>query len=289
MRQRMITVCAAWLFVLTCAAQKEATVEGEYQYMASPSMSPIEAKAEAVKHAQTEAIAERFGRIVTSNSYLGMDKTDGEEHTTFSTIGESEVKGEWLRDLEPPKIVRYDPQEDLSAWITVRVKGVAREIVSAPVRFESRILRNGTDDRFESNEFKAGDKFYMSFRSPESGYLTVYMIDDEGQAYRLLPYASTGEAAFRVEHDRKYTLFTKKDGGNGLSAFCRQDVEFNHIYTIFSPTKMSRALDDGISKADDGTLLPPQLSLVNFQKWFVGIRKYNKELSVNRTTIKVKK
>ena len=288
--KRIAVAAIVLLFVFTAAAQKEQTVEGEYQYWASPSMAPVEAKANAIKHAQIEAMAERFGRIVTSNSYMGMDKVDGEEHTMFSSIGESEVKGEWLRDLEPPKIVRYDQQiEDMSAWITVHVKGVAREIVSAPVRFESKILCNGTEDRFERTDFIAGDKFYMSFRSPESGYLAVYMIDDEGKAYRLLPYSNSGDASFRVEHDRRYTLFTKEDGGDGFHATCQQPIEFNHIYTIFSPTKFTRPLDKGVSKADDGTLLPPELSLEDFQKWFVGIRKYNKELSVNRTTIKVKK
>lgn len=277
------------LSVLTVAAQKEKTVEGEYEYWASPSMAPLEAKAEAIKHAQTEAIAECFGRIVTSNNYLGMDKVDGEEHTMFSSIGESEVMGEWVRDLESPKIVRYDHQEDMSARITVHVKGIAREIMSSPIKFESRILRNGTEDQFESSDFKHGDQFYMSFRSPESGYLAIYMIDDEGNAFRLLPYPSSNEATFRVEHDKKYTLFTKLDGGDGFHARCEQPIEFNHIYTIFSPNKFTRPLDDGISKADDGTLLPPKLSLKDYQKWFVSIRKYNKDLSVNRTTIKIKK
>jgi len=288
--KRIAVATTVLLCVLTAVAQKEQTVEGEYQYWASPSMAPVEAKANAIKHAQIEAMAEHFGRIVTSNSYMGMDKVDGEEHTMFSSIGESEVKGEWLRDVEPPKIVRYDQQiEDMSAWITVHVKGVAREIVSAPVRFESKILCNGTEDRFESTEFKAGDKFYMSFRSPESGYLAVYMIDDEGQAYRLLPYPSTGDASFRVEHDREYKLFTMEDGGDGFYAICKQPIEFNHIYVIFSPTKFTRPLDKDIPKTEDSTLMPPKLPLEDFQKWFVGIRKYNKELSVNRTTIKVKK
>lgn len=270
-------------------AQKEKKVEGEFQYWASPYMTAMEAKTEAIKHAKIEAIAKKFSKIVTSNSYMGMEMAAGEEHTLFSSLDECEVSGEWLYDLEPPQIVRWEPQEDYSALITVRVKGKAREIVSAPVKFESKTLRNGTDDRAESTEFVEQDKFYMSFRSPENGYLAIYMLDDEGQAFRLLPYTNSDEPAYRVQHDKHYTFFTREDGGNGIQAHCQRPIEFNHIYTIFSPTEFTKPLDGGVSRADDGTLLPPKLSLQDFQKWFVGIRKYNRKLSVNRTTIKVSK
>lgn len=277
------------LFAAAASAQKEKKVEGEFQYWASPYMTAMEAKAEAIKNAKIEAIAKKFSKIVTSNSYVGMDIVAGQEHTLFSSLDECEVRGEWLYDLEPPRIVRWEPQEDYSALITVRVKGKAREIVSAPVKFESKILRNGTDDRAESTEFTELDKFYMSFRSPENGYLAIYMLDDEGRAFRLLPYTNSDEPAYRVQHDKRYTFFTREDGGNGIQAHCQQPVEFNHIYTIFSPIEFTKPLDKGVSRADDGALLPPMLTLQEFQKWFVGIRKYNSKLSVNRTTIKVKR
>ena len=287
--KRTAAIAVMLLGTMAVSAQKEKKVEGEFQYWASPYMTALEARDEAIKFAKVEAIAKKFSKIVTSNSYMGMDKVDNEEHTMFSSLDECEVKGEWLYDLEPPTIVRWEPQEDYSALITVRVKGKAREIVSAPVKFESKILRNGTVDRAESTDFMDFDKFYMSFRSPENGYLAIYMLDDEGQAFRLLPYSNSDKPVFRVEHDKRYTFFTREDGGNGIQAHCRQPIEFNHIYTIFSPTEFTKPLDNGVSKADDGTLLPPILSLQDFQKWFVSIRKYNSKLSVNRTTIKVRK
>ena len=267
-------------------AQKVKTVEAEYTYCAPSNLSPVEAKTEAVKRAQIEAIANEFGRIVTSNNYLRMTTKDGESHTSLNVIGESEVKGEWLRAVEPPKVKNMFIQDDMSTCITVFVKGEAAEIVSAPVRFEAKILRNGTDDRFESDDFKAGDKFYMSFRSPANGYLAIYMIDDEGNAFRLLPYQDADEAAFSVKRDKSYVLFSE---GHELDAFCDRPMEFNHVYTIFSPHQFTRPLDKDAFHSKEGQVLPPKLSLKEFQKWFVGMRKFDKDLSVDRRTFRITK
>lgn len=291
-RTTIITILLALMtqHQMLVSAQKIVTVEGEYKYCASPNMSPVEAKAEAIKHARLEALANSFGRLVTSNSFLGMELVDNKEHTSFVQIGESEVKGEWLSDIDPPKVVEFLPQEDLSIWITVRVKGKAREIVSAPVQFETKILKNGTEDHNESDDFKEGDRVYMSFRSPVKGYLAIYMIDDEGMAYRLLPYNGSNKPAFEVDHDKKYVLFSNNNGTKEVKVVCKYPIEFNHIYTLFSPNKFTRPLDNGTTIMDDGkTVLPPSLPLEAFQKWFLNVRKHDKDMSVSRKTIRTQK
>ncbi len=277
------------LNLLVVSAQRIKTVETEYTYCAPPNLSPLEARNEAISRSKTEAIAKTFGFIVTSNNFMGMDNIDGQSHTSFSTLSESEVKGEWLRDLEAPKVVKMTPMEDMTLCITVHVKGEAREIVSSSVDCKAKMLRNGVEDFFESDEFKEGDRFYMSFSSPVDGYLAVYMLDDDGNAWRLLPYANSSDPSFRIEHGREYVLFSERHGGEGIEVTCEKEIEFNHIYTLFSPNKFTRPLDNGISTKDNGLILPPNLSLKDFQKWFVGIRKHDKELTVNRKTIKITK
>ena len=276
-------------FPLVISAQKIKIVETEYTYCAPSSMSPLEAKAEAVKIAQAEAIAEQFGRIVTSNNYLRMLTENDRTQTLMNTIGESEVKGEWIKDLESPKILNMSIQDDMSTCITVHVKGEAMEITTAPVNFEVKMLKSDIDDRIESDDFKAGDKFYMSFRSPVNGYLAIYMIDDEGKAFRLLPYPNSEAPSFKIKHDKKYILFSENNGGQSLDVFCEREIEFNHIYTLFSPHPFTRSLDNGVTKSDSGRDLPPVLSLRDFQKWFTGIRKYDKDLSVDRRTFRITK
>ena len=277
------------LNLLVVSAQRIKTVETEYTYCAPPNLSPIEAKNEAISRAKTEAIAKAFGFIVTSNNFLGMDNVDGQSHTSFSTLSESEVKGEWLRDLEAPNVVKMTPMEDMTFCLTVHVRGEAREIVSSSVDYKVIMLRNGEEDVFESDEFKEGDRFFMSFSAPVDGYLAVYMLDDNGSAWRLLPYANSNDPSFKIEHGREYVFFSELYGGEEIEITCNKEIEFNHIYTLFSPNKFTRPLDNGISPKDNRLILPPNLSLKQFQKWFVGIRKHDKELTVNRKTIKITK
>lgn len=286
--KRFFFSAALLIAALTMQAQT-VTVEAEYTYCAPPNVSPVEAKAEAIKRARIEALEKQFGRLISSNSFLSIEKVGVKSRTLFNTLGESEVKGEWLRDLKEPKVLSMEYMEDMSTCITVQVKGEAMEIKSAPVKYDVKILRNGTEARFESDDFRENDRFYMSFRSPVSGYLAIYMIDDEGNAFRLIPYAFSNESSMPVDQDRNYILFSEKHGGEGIKTICEQPIEFNHIYTIFSSTPFTRSLDKGVSKNDDGILLPPTLSLKDFQKWFVDIRKHNKTLSVDRRTIRVTK
>lgn len=284
----VIFVCTLLLHALAAAAQKEKTIETEYTYCAPPSMSPLEARQRAIEAARTEAIANEFGRIVSSNSFVNMMTSDTKT-TSFNFFSESEIKGEWVSDVEKPTVLGMETMDDMTMCFTVRVKGVAREIVSAPIRYEKKILRNGTDDTHESDDFKDGDRFYMSFRSPANGYLVIYMLDEEGKAYRLLPYPSSNEPVFRVEHDKRYVLFDAQQGGDGIQAYCTREMEFNHIYTIFSPHPFTRSLDNGIGQSETGLAMPPELSMKEFQKWFMGVRKYDKDIAVDRQTIRIKK
>ena len=61
----------------------------------------------------------------------------------------------------------------------------------------AKILRNGTEDRFESDNFKSGDDFYLSYQSSTKGYVAVYQIDDSKNAYCLLPYQSSQDGKVR--------------------------------------------------------------------------------------------
>lgn len=280
---------AILLYSCVMTAQDIKIVEANYTYYSPPNLSLLEAKTEAIKRAQIEAIGASFGFIVTSNNFMGMDNNNGQSHLLFSQLSESEVKGEWLRDLEEPKVVNIIPMNDMTISITVHVKGEAREIISSSINYKVKILKNGQDDAFESDDFKVEDRFYMSFCSPVNGYLAIYMLDDDGNAWRLLPYANSSDPSFKIEQDRQYFLFSEQQDGWGIRMTCDKEMDFNHIYTIFSPNKFTRTLDSGIIEKDDGIVLPPKLSLKDFQQWLVRIRKHDKELTVNRKTIKVKK
>ena len=57
-----------------------------------------------------------------------------------------EVKGEWIETTDKPDYEISYVENTLV--VTCKVKGKAREIVTAQIDFRAHVLRNGTDDKF---------------------------------------------------------------------------------------------------------------------------------------------
>ena len=146
--------------------QKIKSVEGEFVYYAPENVSVVEAKRFALKQAQLKAIAEEFGTIVSQTNLTRIEGNNEQSTTRFS--------------------------------VTCKVEGKAREIVSSQVDILAKLLRNGTEDRFESEQFKSGDDLFLSFQSPVNGYLAVYLVDDDEQVQCLLPYRDQKDGIYKV-------------------------------------------------------------------------------------------
>ncbi len=90
----------------------------------------------------------------------------------------------------------------------------------------------------------------------------------------LLPYRSSGDGAYPIEHDKPYILFSVKNEPNNpgivdeYTMTCSRDVEFNDIYIIFSPHTFSKAN----TTDNSNEVLPRQLSYDSFQKWLIKLR-----------------
>ena len=206
---RQAVVLLLMMLTQTAFAQRVKTVKGEFTYHAPENVTIEQAKRTALERAKIQALADEYGTIVQQQNITRVENNNGESTTDFFSVGGSEVKGEWLGDEDDPEYeIRY---EDNMLVVTCRVKGKARELVSAKIDFHTHVLRNGTEDRFEDSEFYAGDDLYLSFLSPVKGYVAVYLIDADRQAYCLLPYRSQSEGAYVVEDDRRYVFFSAKD------------------------------------------------------------------------------
>ena len=175
--------------------------------------------------------------------------------------------------------------------VTCKVKGKAREIISAGIDFQARILRNGTGDKFESDQFRSGDDLYLSFTSPVSGYLAVYLVDADGQAFCLLPYRNQIDGIYPIEANRRYLFFNTKSAPlqerpnvDEYVMTCERSSEHNQIYVIFSPKPFAKASD---TNADDA--LPRQISQGNFQKWLVKCRKRDMDMDLRLIPIIITK
>lgn len=290
MRNFLLFLLVFLFFSQRAFTQREMTVRGEYIYNVPKNISSEEAERIAIERAKITAIADAFGTIVSQNNSTFVANNGGKSQVDFFSLGGSEVKGEWLETIGIPECT---PSFEKGMFIMKAVvEGRIREIISAPIDFKAKILCNGTEDKFEQDDFKDGDDLYLSFQSPVDGYLAVYLLDYTRHVYCLLPYRNNAEGKVRVQHSTPYVFFSTKYAPATEAPFVdeytltcsRSGGEFNQIYIIFSPNLFTKALDNS-----SNSLLPRELDYEDFQKWLVNCRKRDKEMRVETKYITIKK
>ena len=286
---RLCLLVVGCLLTLPVSAQKVKTVVGVYEYRAPKNITMEEAERIALERAKLQAIADEFGTIVSQSNFTAINNTNGASEVDFFSLGGSEVKGEWIETLGEPDIVRsFD--EDGAFIVRVTVKGRVREITNARVDFQAKVLCNGTDLKFERNDFRSGDDLYLYFKSPADGYLNVYLLDEVSQTvYCLLPYRNSGQGAMKVHHDVPYIFFSKDKAEGDASSVdeyvmtCSRSLERNVLYVMFSTNEFAKA-----SMENTEDLHPRQTGWEDFQKWVVRCRNRDKRLTIERFILTIK-
>ena len=275
------------VFSLTVLAQKVKTVEGEYTYHAPENVTLEQARRTALERAQAQAVADEFGTLVSQSDFTRVENSDGASKVDFLSLGGVEAKGEWIETISEPEYnIRY---EGNMLVITCKVRGKAREIVSAQIDFTAKVLRNGTEEKFESAEFRNGDDLYLLFQSPVKGYLAVYLVDADGQAFCLLPYRSQTEGVYPVKANQRYVFFNERLAPSSERPQVDEYVmttdrssESNQIYVIFSTNQFSKAVDGGVREG-----LPRELSQEDFHRWLAKCRKSDKDMNQRIVPIQI--
>lgn len=287
MKLRLLLPILFILPLVNINAQKTERVHGEYTYHVPENISLEEGKRTALHRAKIQALADAFGTIVSQSNTTIVRNEDGKSSTDFYSLGGSDVRGEWIETLGEPKYDVY--YESGMLVINVEVEGKAREIRDEGVAFDVKVLRNGTDPKFESDEFKDGDDLYLYFRSPIDGYLAVYLLDEVTQnVFCMLPYKGSSASAYRIERDQPYVFFSvqaAKETSAEVDEYimtCQHSVEYNTIYVVFSPNMFTKAFT-----TDEDAELPRQLSLKNFQKWLGTSRTKDSNIQVIYKSLKI--
>ena len=277
------------VFSICCFSQKIKTVDGEYTYVVPENVNLDKAKYIALERLKIQLIEEEFGATVSQSNSTLVKNSNGKSDVDFVSIGGSEVSGEWIETIGTPRYNIYYEKDMLV--VSVKAKGRIREIISTAVDVKSLVLRNGIEDRFESDTFKSGDDLYISFQSPTNGYLVIYLVDTEQRAFCLLPYQNMKEGSFNVEANKRYILFSAQTATSELKPYvdeytmtCTHDQEINQLYVIFSTTPFVKAIDDKLEKE-----LPRELSNEDFQKWLAKYRTRDTNMVVKKTTITIRK
>jgi hypothetical protein len=278
------------LFVLLqvpAFAQKEVTVSGSYTYYAESSQTPKEAKQRALEGARLQAIAQEFGTVITQSTHQAEYAVGGDEHSYFSQLSDTEVKGEWIEDVGEPKYEISFVQDMLV--VRCEIVGKARPLSNEATDFEARLLRNGTEPKFADVHFRHGDDMFLQFCAPVDGYVAVYLIDEVPNAYCLLPYRNNEMGQQAVKRNTHYLFFSQANASRGevvdeYTLTCQQEEEHNTLYVIFSPKPFVKAID---TQVDEG--MPRELSYEAFNRWLTTCRKRDPKMGVQVMHLEIKK
>jgi len=277
--RKLCVIFSLSLLPLALLGQKVCEVSGTYTYYGDPNQSVKEVRAAAIEHARVQALAEKFGTLLTQNTIQQESIKNGQEHSDLMQLNAAEVKGEWLEDLREPEILREELVDGMLV-IEARVKGRARAISSEAVDFEVLTLRNGTEKRFADTSFRAGDDLFLYFKSPVDGYVDVYLVDGDGQQ--------------PVEHGKEYVFFSPghvydvpQHLIDEMSMTCADErFEHNQLYVLCSPNSFTKAVDRQGRQLTENLQLPRELAFKDFAKWMS--RLYARDKKMGRKVIRLK-
>lgn len=254
------------------------SVKGEATFYDDGTRSRVECKRLALEQARVDALAKKFGTIV-SQDILQSDRVSGNrEHNDFLSLSSTEVRGEWVADDgEPEYKIEYDNDDNMIVHCTV--KGKAKAIDNESAQFNSQVLRNGTDSRNADINFKNGDAMYLDFQGSQDGYMTVFLEDEHRNVYQLLPYTTDEKTRIPVKKGTRYVFFSPSDAQKGevvdeLILTAENNTEYNRVYVLFSPAQFSPP----VLNRNPGEL--PWMNTDAFTKWLLKTRKNDPKMGV---------
>lgn len=293
-----IILLTIFSWVLTISAQensREKTAKGSYTYEIPKSMSYEQACNAALIKAQNDAIAEAFGLSVSDENSIFTSNINGKSSVDFYSATRGSVRGVWLADKKPAKYEKF--LQDGRDWVKVTVEGRVREIVSAGIDFEVAPIRYKADKELATDVFKNGDNFFLYFKSPVDGYLTVFLFDiAAGEAFCLLPYQDSGKGAYPIKFNEDYYFFSTNhsQAGEGkvdeLVMTCAEGKpeEYNQLFIVFSPNPYAKKMaTTGQKQLTDELVIPSSLEYKDFNKWLMKCQQKDEQMEVRRIPIKI--
>ena len=298
MTKRCLALLTLFSWALSISAQENSrakTAKGSYTYEIPKSMSYEQACQAALIKAQNDAIAEAFGLSMSESNDIFISNIDGKSSTSFHSTSQGSVRGVWLADETAPKYEKF--LQDGRDWVKVTVKGKAREIVSAGIDFEVAPIRYKADKELATDVFKNGDDFFLYFKSPVDGYLTVFLFDiAAGEAFCLLPYQDSGKGAYPIKFNEEYYFFSTNhaQAGEGkvdeLVMTCAEGKpeEYNQLFIVFSPNPYAKKMaTTGQKQLTDELVIPSSLEYKDFNKWLMKCQQKDEQMEVRRIPIKI--
>ena len=292
MKRLSFLFCVILACSMICAKDIE-RVSITYEYVSNnPNETPAEAEARALDLAKQKALEDAFGLDVSSvtSTLLSNRTSDGktESQNNVFSLGETSVRGEWIETIKEQVL---EKQFINGFWmIKVYVEGRARNYTNekADIQF---VLVKDIQDLESPVTFRDGSDIFLRFSSPVAGHLCVYLIDEDQNAFCLLPYPSQQNGSQTIEANKEYIFFSTTTDKNAEQYWlnCQRSSEQNAVYVIFSPNDFTKAADKQGGKNFRDEQLPRELSYESLLKWLTRNQAKDADIVVKREVITIRK
>jgi len=273
--------------------QKIVKTKGQAQVRQESNMSRNEATEKAIELAKINAIEQAFGTYVEQQ----MDMLIQDDEISYHIIGSTKVKGEWIETIGEP-VIHTDTRKENTKYgkqnvdyISCTIKGKVRALTPRAILIYE--IMNAPNRASRTRSFYDKEQLYIFFKSPVSGYVSVFLEDNDA-VYRLLPYAKMSEKnqnGVFVENDTEYIFFSPLKNAYLqsivdemiMSIFQNKPIEYNQLYIVFSEDEYIKpSLNEPLNELK--RLIPASLSHQDFKKWL----SHNRISSQSFQTIKEK-
>lgn len=293
----LLVITVSFLLSFRGLAQKTIHIKGTSQVRVENNMTKEQAREKAEELAIINAIQESFGTYVEQEADIQVDNGT----VSYNIIGSTKVKGEWLKteniDFKDntQEQANENKGKEIIIWVSCTIEGKAREIHSK-AKLTAVTLRCPMPE-CETLAFKHSQSFYLNFKSPVDGYLSVFGDEDGETTRRLFPYLNQGnESAVKIDGDKSYILFTNandlnKFGGRAdeIELFTNRSIEYNNIFVVFCPLPYCKPILSDATLLTDGYTLPKAISTVKFQEWLGDCRVAMPDFQSKRIKISITK
>lgn len=228
----------------------------KYRYVASENMSMQEAKKISVEKAREVAITKALG---------------------------TGKKGKWVIDIKDP-ILKTSLNQDGNIVVECEVWGEVTEIPQNTIKVDWHILV-GAPDGDEGDTFFSGDAMFIDFKSPVSGYVSVYLLDGSDYAYCLVPYIGAENNRMKVNSGKTYTLLQRSTEQNGrITTIMTTDKEreTNEVILIFSTNPFTKCMGQTMSNIYCS-------KVKDYNKWLENLQDKDPDIIVEKRTVQIMK
>ena len=249
-------------------------------YRCSNDDSKNEGRLKAIEQAKIDALAHKFGVMMDQQNKYDATVYNDNTQTTFLTSSTSNVRGEWVTEPTITCDLEYDERTECFVFI-VTVEGKAREIIRADIDIHTSVLLRPDDTpERECTDINNEQLVYLHFNSPVSGYLIAYIIDENGDAARILPYNNDSNSNVPITGSKDYVFFDKdnplkgyENSTNDLYFYTNQRKVTNRMLLLFSVNPIHKAHDTNPNFSIKGDYFTPNtLKEKDFYKYLGNLR-----------------